>query len=108
MVRNTKDAKVLVYCMSGFSRYVDGLAGTCYTCRVDSFCSYRSPTIVIAYLMKLRGWRLAESYKWVKDRRASIKITQGRNSWNEMDACMPSSFSRFARSVMLSHNDLEW
>eukprot|EP00877_Chromochloris_zofingiensis_P013562 jgi/Chrzof1/845/Cz01g31050.t1 len=51
---NSQDRRVLVYCMSGTSR---------------------SPTIVIGYLMKLRGWRLAESYKWVKDKRASIRIS---------------------------------
>mmetsp|Transcript_5442 Transcript_5442/g.13436 ORF Transcript_5442/g.13436 Transcript_5442/m.13436 type:complete len:281 (-) Transcript_5442:336-1178(-) len=45
--------KVLVYCMSGTSR---------------------SPTIVIGYLMKVRGWRLAESYKWVKGKRATVHI----------------------------------
>jgi dual specificity MAP kinase phosphatase len=33
--------------------------------------------VVIAYLMKLRGWRLAESYKWVKEKRRSIQITPG-------------------------------
>jgi hypothetical protein len=33
--------------------------------------------VVIAYLMKLRGWRLAESYKWVKDKRPNIKISEG-------------------------------
>ncbi len=33
--------------------------------------------MVIAYLMKLRGWRLAEAYKWVKDKRAVINITPG-------------------------------
>lgn len=45
--------KVLVYCMSGQSR---------------------SPTVVVGYLMTHRGWRLAESYKWVKDKRPSINI----------------------------------
>jgi len=37
----------------------------------------RSPTVVIGYLMKLRGWRLAESYKWVKDKRPQIHISEG-------------------------------
>lgn len=42
-----------------------------------SAAARRSPTVVIAYLMKLRGWRLAESYKWVKDKRPQIKISEG-------------------------------
>lgn len=33
--------------------------------------------MVVAYLMKLRGWRLAEAYKWVKDKRPAIKISPG-------------------------------
>ncbi|THG02718.1 hypothetical protein TEA_003077 [Camellia sinensis var. sinensis] len=41
-------ALVLVHCMSGKSR---------------------SPAIVIAYLMKSKGWRLAQGYQWVKERR---------------------------------------
>ncbi|KAG2442362.1 hypothetical protein HXX76_002448 [Chlamydomonas incerta] len=54
MVLN-KEQKVLVYCMTGVSR---------------------SPSVVIAYLMKKRGWRLAESYKWVKDKRQTINIKE--------------------------------
>lgn len=47
-------ARVLVHCMSGKNR---------------------SPAIVIAYLMKCKGWRLAQSYQWVKDRRPSVEIS---------------------------------
>ena len=46
--------------------------------RCDLSCRVcRSPTVVIGYLMKLRDWRLAESYKWVKDKRPNIKISEG-------------------------------
>ncbi|KAL3509983.1 hypothetical protein ACH5RR_029384 [Cinchona calisaya] len=49
------NARVLVHCMSGKNR---------------------SPAIVIAYLMKCKGWRFAQSYQWVKERRASVDLTQ--------------------------------
>ncbi|KAK7276483.1 hypothetical protein RIF29_17623 [Crotalaria pallida] len=49
-------ARVLVHCMSGKNR---------------------SPAIVIAYLMKAKGWRLAQSYQWVKERRPSVELTEG-------------------------------
>jgi hypothetical protein len=45
--------KVLVYCMTGTSR---------------------SPSVVIAYLMRLRRWRLAQSYRWVKERRDVVNL----------------------------------
>ncbi|XP_010688938.2 protein-tyrosine-phosphatase IBR5 [Beta vulgaris subsp. vulgaris] len=48
-------ARVLVHCMSGKSR---------------------SPAVVMSYLMKCKGWRLAQSYQWVKERRASVELTQ--------------------------------
>ncbi|XP_057955342.1 protein-tyrosine-phosphatase IBR5 [Malania oleifera] len=48
-------ARVLVHCMSGKNR---------------------SPAIVIAFLMKCKGWRLAQSYQWVKERRPSVDLTQ--------------------------------
>ncbi|KAJ7964760.1 Protein-tyrosine-phosphatase [Quillaja saponaria] len=49
-------ARVLVHCMSGKSR---------------------SPAIVIAFLMKSKGWRLAQSCQWVKERRPSMELTEG-------------------------------
>ncbi|KAI4383233.1 hypothetical protein MLD38_009098 [Melastoma candidum] len=49
-------ARVLVHCMLGKNR---------------------SPAIVIAYLMKSRGWRLSQSYQWVKDRRPVVELTEG-------------------------------
>ncbi|CAN1761035.1 Protein-tyrosine-phosphatase IBR5 [Linum perenne] len=49
-------ARILVHCMSGKSR---------------------SPALVIAYLMKSKGWRLAQSYQWVKERRPSIELAKG-------------------------------
>ncbi|XP_044503297.1 protein-tyrosine-phosphatase IBR5-like [Mangifera indica] len=48
-------ARVLVHCMSGKNR---------------------SPAIVIAYLMKRKGWRFLQSYQWVKERRPSVDLTQ--------------------------------
>ncbi|KAL2454229.1 Protein-tyrosine-phosphatase IBR5 [Abeliophyllum distichum] len=48
-------ARVLVHCMSGKNR---------------------SPAIVIAFLMKSKGWKLVQSYQWVKERRPSVEITQ--------------------------------
>lgn len=53
----------------------------------------RSPTIVIAYLMKLRGWRLAEAYKWVKDKRPNINISAGER------ACSASTAGRWQRAL---------
>ncbi|KAJ4980539.1 hypothetical protein NE237_031376 [Protea cynaroides] len=46
-------ARVLVHCMSGRNK---------------------SPAIVIAYLMKCKGWRLAQSYQWVKEQRPSVDL----------------------------------
>ncbi|XP_075482306.1 protein-tyrosine-phosphatase IBR5-like isoform X1 [Primulina tabacum] len=48
-------ARVLVHCMSGKNR---------------------SPAIVIAFLMKSKGWKLGQSYQWVKERRPSVELNQ--------------------------------
>lgn len=37
----------------------------------------RSPAIVMAYLMKSKGWRLAQGYQWVKERRPSVELSEG-------------------------------
>ncbi|EMS49985.1 Protein-tyrosine-phosphatase IBR5 [Triticum urartu] len=36
----------------------------------------RSAAVVTAFLMKSRGWRLAPSLQWVKDRRPQVQITE--------------------------------
>lgn len=46
----------------------------------ESYCrvlSDRSPAVVMAYLMKSRGWRLAQSYQWVKEKRQSVQLSEG-------------------------------
>jgi len=47
-------AKIMVHCMTGMSK---------------------SPAIVIAYLMRLRGWKLVDSLKWVTERRPSVQLS---------------------------------
>ncbi|KAG9141215.1 hypothetical protein Leryth_001703 [Lithospermum erythrorhizon] len=51
----TDKARVLVHCMLGKNR---------------------SPAIVIAYLMKSKGWRLAQSYQWVKERKPVVELSE--------------------------------
>lgn len=48
--------KVLVHCMTGASR---------------------SPSVVVAYLMHLRGWDLAAAARWVRDVHPAIALTAG-------------------------------
>ncbi|CAJ2642388.1 unnamed protein product [Trifolium pratense] len=48
--------RVLVHCMSAKSR---------------------SPVVVSGYLMKSRGWRLAQSYQWLKECRTSVELSEG-------------------------------
>ncbi|XP_072977789.1 protein-tyrosine-phosphatase IBR5 [Typha angustifolia] len=47
-------ARVLVHCMSGKSR---------------------SAAIVVAFLMKSKGWHLAQSFQWVKEHRPQIELS---------------------------------
>ncbi|CAD5188760.1 protein-tyrosine-phosphatase IBR5-like [Musa acuminata AAA Group] len=47
-------ARVLVHCMLGKNR---------------------SPAIVMAYLMKCKGWRFAQSFQWVRDRRPMVELS---------------------------------
>ncbi|TKW41283.1 hypothetical protein SEVIR_1G304700v4 [Setaria viridis] len=54
-------SRVLVHCMTGKNR---------------------SAAIVAAFLMKSRGWRLAQSFQWVKDRRPQVQLTDA--SQNEL------------------------
>ncbi|KAI3815122.1 hypothetical protein L1987_14778 [Smallanthus sonchifolius] len=49
-------ARVLVHCMSGKNR---------------------SPSVVMAYLMKSRRWTFDQSYQWVKERRPSVDLNPG-------------------------------
>ncbi|KAJ8749255.1 hypothetical protein K2173_018734 [Erythroxylum novogranatense] len=62
--------RVLVHCMSGRNR-IFKVSGD-YNHVIVS----RSPAIVMAYLMKSKGWRLSQSYQWVKERRPSVDLTQ--------------------------------
>ena len=40
----------------------------------DMSGSSKAPAAVIAYLMRSRGWRLAEAYRWVKSRREAVNL----------------------------------
>lgn len=40
----------------------------------------RSAAIVIAYLMKSKGWNLAQSLQWTKERRPSVDLNQGHTA----------------------------
>lgn len=49
-----EQARVLVHCMTGKNK---------------------SPAIVMGYLMKCKGWRLQQSFQWVKERRPQIELS---------------------------------
>ena len=40
----------------------------------------RSNTVAVGYLMKLRRWRLADSFQWVKQRRPKMQLSAGEAS----------------------------
>ena len=40
----------------------------------DMSGSSKAPSAVIAYLMRSRGWRLVEAYRWVKSRREAVNL----------------------------------
>lgn len=71
----------------------------------------RSPAVVIAYLMKAKGWRLAQSHRWVKDRRPSVELNPGTNTVAllflfflffsfEIFAVLVNNISNFVQSVV--------
>jgi len=76
--------RVLVHCMTGTSMYVPSFYShhTCMSSCIIADMMYprcRSPSVVIGYLMRLRRWRLNESYKWVHDRRACVSLQEGKS-----------------------------
>ena len=46
-----------------------GAGCSCGTCP-----DQQAPSAVIAYLMRSRGWRLVEAYRWVKSRREAVNL----------------------------------
>lgn len=82
--------RVLVYCMTGKSRFVllqlrihlwdyetNYIFWYLHPFFAFSPLSCRSPAIVIAYLMKSKGWRLAQSLQWVKERWTQVDLSPG-------------------------------
>ncbi|CAJ2653561.1 protein tyrosine phosphatase IBR5-like [Trifolium pratense] len=69
--------RVLVHCMSGKSR---------------------SPAVVIGYLMKSRGWRLAQSYQWVKERRTSVELSEG--AYQQLQEYEQNLFGSVGNSIL--------
>ncbi|XP_022727935.1 protein-tyrosine-phosphatase IBR5-like [Durio zibethinus] len=83
-------AQVLVHCMSGKNR---------------------SPAIVIAYLMKSKGWRLPQSYQWVKEQRSSVKSrNMSERSLDHLIAaillCLPSHLRSPHPSTLASQSQM--
>ncbi|KAH9793494.1 protein-tyrosine-phosphatase IBR5 [Citrus sinensis] len=82
-------ARVLVHCMFGKNRlpiilnnftFLDkgnykSKHSTTHT-QTQTLALQWSAAIVIAYLMKCKGWRLAQSHQWVKERRPSVNLTE--------------------------------
>uniref|UniRef100_A0A0E0NK82 Tyrosine-protein phosphatase domain-containing protein n=1 Tax=Oryza rufipogon TaxID=4529 RepID=A0A0E0NK82_ORYRU len=75
-------SRVLVHCMSGKNRCDSSVVSIHVVSIVVNdrlillwYKISRSAAIVIGYLMKSRGWRLSQSYQWVKDRRPQVQLT---------------------------------
>ncbi|MFQ6660682.1 hypothetical protein Gotur_029101 [Gossypium turneri] len=74
-------ARVLVHCMSGKNKLsllplIQEIHTKTNMSILKSLAKLLSPAIVIAYLMKSKGWRLQPSYQWVKERRSSVELSQ--------------------------------
>jgi protein tyrosine phosphatase len=76
-VRDTEEEDIEKY-FEECGEYIDNVIRN--NGKILVHCSYgisRSATIVIAYLMKYKGMRLNEAYKYVKDRRDIIEPNMG-------------------------------
>lgn len=70
------------------------------------FSCDRSPAVVIAYLMKSRGWRLAQSYQWVKDRRSSVDINEGLHPYVQNGLALPTPTQK--KKMFRMHAHVKW
>lgn len=81
-------SRVLVHCMTGKNRYLIACEELLLAFTLSALLRFvdeyffgthfvRSAAIVAAFLMKSRGWRLAQSFQWVKDRRPQVQLTDG-------------------------------
>ncbi|RWW70906.1 hypothetical protein BHE74_00021389 [Ensete ventricosum] len=65
---------------SSFTHFYSIDMGIICTASVLLFSYGRSPAIVMAYLMKCKGWRFAQSFQWVRDCRPTVELSQGFSS----------------------------
>ena len=57
--------------------HVGSAEHACQLSRPCMWCLCRSASVVIGYLMHERRWRLQEAFKWVCDRRPTVKLSPG-------------------------------